>query len=277
MNRFWRSLQTLLKHSILIAVALMTIGPLYFVLVTSLKTNEEFYNNVWRPGSTLHLENYVLAWDKGHMGQYLLNSLQVVSASVILVVTFGLLAGYALARLRVPGSRGMVTILASTLMIPAEATLVPLFAFMASLGLLNTKLNLIFVYVGWSMALTTYLFRNYFLSLPEELADAARIDGCTESQIFRKVMVPLSLPAIATAIILNFLFIWGEFLWVLISTRSDTVRTIPLGLFRFQSQFGTDWVQLSAAISISILPLIIVFIAFQRYFLAGLTAGALKG
>src|SRR5690606_26518553 len=114
------------------------------------------------------------------------------------------------------------------------------------------------VYTGWSLALTIYIFHNYFLTLPEDIAEAARVDGASEVQIFLRVMLPLSWPAVATGVIFNFLFIWGEFLWALISTRSDSVRTIPLGLFRFQDQFGTDWVQLSAAISITIVPLIVV-------------------
>ncbi len=271
-----RHLSQAARQAILLFFLLITIAPLYFVVVTSLKTNEEFYTNLWLPGETLHFENYSDAWTRGRLGEYFGNSLLVVITSVILVILIALPAGYALARLRLPGSRLLVTFLAATLMIPAEATLVPLFVLMASFKLINTRENLIIVYVGWSLALTSYIFRNYFLTLPEDIAEAARVDGASEAQVFVRVMLPMSWPAIATGVIFNFLFIWGEFLWALISTRSDNVRTIPLGLFRFEHQFGTNWVQLSAAIATAIVPLVVVFVFFQRYFIRGLTAGAVK-
>jgi raffinose/stachyose/melibiose transport system permease protein len=271
-----RRITTIFRHALLIVATLATIGPLYFVLATSIKTNDEFYNNLWLLPSSPQFSNYVDAWTRGNMGTYLFNSLKVVSISVFLIILLALPAGYALARLRVPGRKLLVTGMAGSLIVPNEITLIPLFTLMASLKFNNTHYGLIFVYVGWSLALATYIFRNFFLTIPEEIVDAARIDGCGEVSVIWHVIIPLSLPAVATAAILNSIFLWGEFLWVSISVRSQGLRTLPFGLFTFQGQTSTEWGLLSAGIAISIIPLVMVFIFSQRYFLQGLTAGAIK-
>lgn len=267
----------ILKQLTLIFFTAITLYPLFFVLMTSFKTNKEFYNNVWLPGKVFHFENYAIAWTKGHLGIYMLNSIIVVSSSVFLIVLFSMFAGYSLAKLLKRGSSVITTIFLSTMMIPNESTIVLLFILMARLSLINTRFNLVIVYVGWGLALTTYIFKNFFLSLPKEIGEAAKIDGCNEFQVFTNIIIPISKPAVATAAIFNFFFIWGEFLWALISTSNPKIKTLPLGLFVFQNQYGTQWGQLSAGISIVIIPLILVFIYFQKYFIEGITAGALKG
>jgi ABC-type glycerol-3-phosphate transport system permease component len=205
------------------------------------------------------------------------NSIIVVISSVFLIILFSIFAGYSLAKLLKKGSPIITTVLLSTTMIPNEATIVALFILMAKIGIINTRINLIIVYVGWSLALTTYIFKNFFISLPSEIAEAAKIDGCNEFQVLIKIMIPLSKPSIATAVIFNFLFLWGEFLWALVSISDLNKKTLPLGLFVFQNQYNTQWGPLCAGISIVIIPLILVFIYFQKYFIEGITLGAIKG
>lgn len=276
-SNFKNLIINLLKQGVLVFFILIVLYPLFFVLITSFKTNNEFYQNIWLPGKVFHFENYVIAWVKGNLGLYMLNSIIVVTSSVFLITLFSMFAGYSLAKLLKKGSSIITMIFLSTMMIPNEATIVLLFILMARLGIVNTRGNLIIVYVGWSLALTTYIFKNFFISLPRELAEAAKIDGCNEFQIFIKVMMPISKPAIATAVVFNFIFIWGEFLWALITISDKNIKTIPLGLFTFQNQYNTQWGPLSAGISIIIIPLILVFIYFQKYFIEGLTSGAIKG
>lgn len=276
-SNFKNLIINLLKQGVLIFFTLTILYPLFFVLITSFKTNNEFYQNIWLPGKVFHFENYVLAWVKGNLGLYTLNSIIVVTSSIFLITLFSMLAGYSLAKLLKKGSSIITTIFLSTMMIPNEATIVLLFVLMVRLGLMNTRGGLIIVYVGWSLALSTYIFKNFFISLPRELAEAAKIDGCNEFQVFIKVMVPISKPAIATVIIFNFISLWGEFLWALLTISDKNLKTIPLGLFTFQNQYSTQWGPLSASISIIIIPLILVFIYFQKYFIEGLTSGAIKG
>lgn len=265
------------KQGILVFVTLTVLYPLFFVLITSFKTNDEFYQNIWLPGKVFHFENYIMAWVKGNLGLYTLNSIIVVTSSIFLITLFSIFAGYSLAKLLKRGSSTITTIILSTMMIPNEATIVLLFALMVRLGTINTRANLIIVYVGWSLALSTYIFKNFFLSLPKELSEAAKIDGCNEFQVFTKIMIPNSKPAIATVIIFNFITLWGEFLWALLTISDKNIKTIPLGLFTFQNQYSTQWGPLSASISITIIPLILVFIYFQKYFIEGMTSGAIKG
>lgn len=276
-SNFKNLIINLLKQGVLVFFTLTILYPLFFVLITSFKTNNEFYQNIWLPGKVFHFENYVLAWVKGNLGLYTLNSIIVVTSSIFLITLFSMLAGYSLAKLLKKGSSIITTIFLSTMMIPNEATIVLLFVLMVRLGLMNTRGGLIIVYVGWSLALSTYIFKNFFISLPRELAEAAKIDGCNEFQVFIKVMVPISKPAIATVIIFNFISLWGEFLWALLTISDKNLKTIPLGLFTFQNQYSTQWGPLSASISIIIIPLILVFIYFQKYFIEGLTSGAIKG
>lgn len=276
-SNFKNLIINLLKQGVLVFFTLTILYPLFFVLITSFKTNNEFYQNIWLPGKVFHFENYVLAWVKGNLGLYTLNSIIVVTSSIFLITLSSMLAGYSLAKLLKKGSSIITTIILSTMMIPNEATIVLLFVLMVRLGLMNTRGGLIIVYVGWSLALSTYIFKNFFISLPRELAEAAKIDGCNEFQVFIKVMVPISKPAIATVIIFNFISLWGEFLWALLTISDKNLKTIPLGLFTFQNQYSTQWGPLSASISIIIIPLILVFIYFQKYFIEGLTSGAIKG
>jgi raffinose/stachyose/melibiose transport system permease protein len=276
-SNFKNLIINLLKQGVLVFFTLTILYPLFFVLITSFKTNNEFYQNIWLPGKVFHFENYVIAWVKGNLGLYTLNSAIVVTSSIFLITLFSMFAGYSLAKLLKKGSSIITSIFLSTIMIPNEATIVLLFALMVRLGIINTRWNLIIVYVGWSLALSTYIFKNFFISLPRELAEAAKIDGCNEFQVFIKVMIPNSKPAIATVIIFNFISLWGEFLWALLTISDKNIKTIPLGLFTFQNQYNTQWGPLSASISITIIPLILLFIYFQKYFIEGLTSGAIKG
>jgi len=272
-----KMIRRLVPHLVLLTFVVVTLYPIIFVLETSLKTNKEFYANPWLPPTNIHWENYQYAWTRGHIGRYFLNSAIVVTVTVLLVTIFSLLAGYSLARLRPWGGSAVLGILVASMFIPFEVMLVPLFILVRYLGLLNTLHNLILVYTGGGVSLSTYIFYSFFISLPSEIEDAARVDGCNTWQLFWKIAVPLSTPAIAASGIINFLFNWGHFLWPLVSTTRQAVKVLPLGLVSFQFEHGIDWGPLSAAICIIIVPIIVSFVSFQRQFVRGITSGALVG
>lgn len=256
---------------------LLTIYPLIFVMNTSLKMTAEFYKNVWGLPWHLQLNNYHKAWFDARIGEYFANSAIVVSVSVLFIVLFGAMAGYALARLQVPFAGFIMFLILSTTMLPSESAIMPLYIMMSRLHMIGELHSLIIPYIGWGLPMTIYIFRSFFMTLPEELLEAARVDGCTETRTFYRITVPLMLPAVATCAIFNFVSFWGELLWGSIALSTSPLRTIPMGVISFKSQFATDWGPLSAAICLVLVPLVALFLFVQKYFVQGLTGGAVKG
>ncbi len=164
-----------------------------------------------------------------------------------------------------------------TQLMPLESVIMPLYLMMSKMKLLNGYLTLILPYIGWGMPMTVLIFKNYFDTIPRELMEAARIDGCSELQCFIKIAMPVMKPATATNAIFNFVGLWGELLWASVSTATSRFGTLPIGIISFKQQFATDWGPMSAAICIVILPLVILFGFLQKYFVQGLSNGAVKG
>jgi len=251
--------------------------PVLFVILTSLKSTTEFYRNIWGWHQVVAWSNFTEAWTTGGIGQAFVNSAIVVASSLVFILLFSGVAAYALARL-VPKSDLITLIILASTFIPGELVLVPEFLMASKLQIVGTDLGLIVSYIGWALPITIFIMRGFILTIPMDLIEAARIDGAGEIRIFFTVIVPLMLPAIATTGIFNFVGLWGELLWAIIvlSTQS-TVRTLPFAIVEFQGQFGTNWGPLSAAICIVIIPLVVVFIFLQKYFIRGLTDAAVKG
>lgn len=262
---------------VLSAVA-ATLYPVIFVAVTSLKATSEFYSNIWGLPEEVRWSNYSDAWVTSRIGEYFKTSMIVVVCSVLIILVCGALAGYALSRMKVRFvSAAAVIIIIITQLMPLESVIMPLYLMMSRMGLLNGYLTLILPYVGWGMPMTILIYKNYFDTIPQELIDAARMDGCTQVQCFFKVVFPIMKPATATNAIFNFVGLWGELLWASVSTATSQFGTLPVGILSFKQQFGTDWGPMSAAICIVIVPLILIFSFLQKYFVQGLSNGAVKG
>ncbi|WP_158602227.1 carbohydrate ABC transporter permease [Cohnella endophytica] len=266
-----------MSRIITLAFVLTTVYPILFVLLTSLKSTDEFYTNVWSYPHHFQWNNYSKALFDAHIGVYFTTSLIIVGISVICILILGALAGYALARLHVPYRNLILFLLLSTTFLPSETVIMPLYIMMSRMKLVGTYLSLIIPYIGWALPITIVIIQRFFVSLPNELIESARMDGCTETQTFRKVMAPLMLPALATCAIFSFVSLWGELLWASIALSMSKVRTIPFGILNFQSQFQTDWGPMAAAIALILIPLMIFFLFTQKYFVQGLTGGAVKG
>ncbi|MEI8200170.1 MAG: carbohydrate ABC transporter permease [Eubacteriales bacterium] len=256
---------------------LMTVYPIVFVMQTSFKKTSEFYTNIWGLPKLWAFENYVSAWSVANIGEYMLNSLIIVAIVLLVTLFCGALAGYALSRFHIRFAELIMLLILLCTMTPSEGVIMPMYLMISKMKIVGTYTSMILPYIGWGLPMTTYIFRNFFNTLPNELLESARIDGCSETKTFVLIATPLMLPAIATNAIFLFVSWWGELLWATVELASSSMKTIPIGLVSFSAQFGTDWGTLSAAVCIVLTPLVIFFLFVQKYFIGGLTGGAVKG
>jgi raffinose/stachyose/melibiose transport system permease protein len=270
-------LRSLLPYPFLIAGGVVMFLPLYMMLATSFKTTVEFYSNPFGLPRSLSLDNYANVWFQGQMNMFFKNSVIISFATVALTVVCSTLAGYALARMRIPGATIIFYGLLAALMVPTEIIILPLFVEFRDLRLLNTYPSLILPYASLGMAFSTYLLRGFFKTLPSELAEAARIDGAGEFATFWRVMLPLAAPGIATIAIFAFMGSWSEFFLATLFVSNPDLRPVTAGLFGFSGTYQTNWGALSAGYAIVIAPIVLMFLGLQRFFIRGLTMGALKG
>lgn len=266
-----------ISYVLVFILILAAVLPVVFTFMTSLKSNKEFYNNIYGLPNNITWENYRVAWIQGSIGTYYGTSITVVGITVVITTILGALAGYSLAKMKIRHADLIILLLLGLNMLPSESVVMPLYIMLAKLKMTGRIISLILPYTSWGLPMTIYIFRNFFATIPGELLDAARIDGCSELTAFRSVIMPLMLPPVATTAILNFVGWWGELLWASIVLSASTVKTIPLGILAFQGQFSTNWGALTAATCIVLIPMIIFFGAAQKYFIRGLTEGAVKG
>jgi len=267
----------IISRIILVVFIIITIYPMLFVMITSLKTSKEFYSNIWLLPKNYAWSNYIYAWKTAKIGEYFFNSLVIVSITVLSTLVIGSLAGYSLAKLKIPHADTIMLVIFLSTMLPSESIIMPMYILNSKLKMTGTYLSLILPYIAWGLALTIYIYRNFFNTIPTEIIEAARIDGCTEITTFSKVVMPMMLPATATNGILLFLAWWGELLWASIELSTSSIKTLPLGITAFVQSSGTNWGPLSAASCIILIPVIIFFLFTQKYFISGLTGGAVKG
>lgn len=254
---------------VLYAAAFACLFPFLWMLSTALKPENNALTNNFFFGYSFHWGNFTQAWDFFPFGQFLLNSAIMSVGGSLVVVIASTTAGYAFARLRFPGREKLFFIYVATLLIPASATVVPLFLLSKSLHIYNTYFALVFP-ISFS-AFGTFFMRQFFRTAPEELRDAAKIDGASELWIFARVMLPLVRAGVAVLAVFTFIFNWGEFLWPLVATQSENLYTLNVGLSEFQGQFGTYWSYEMAGCAMAILPAIALVIMLQKYLVKGLS------
>ncbi|TGQ79878.1 carbohydrate ABC transporter permease [Mesorhizobium sp. M8A.F.Ca.ET.207.01.1.1] len=264
-------------YAALALVLIETLYPLLWVLFGSLKTKQEMLSNIWGPPSSLVFQNYVDAWRIAGMGSRIFSSILVTGSALIILVAVATPCAYALARLRFPGRGLMVAVAVAAMLVPPQVMAIPLFMVARDLGLINNRLGVAFVYAATSLPLSVFILRSFFVTLPADLEDAARIDGASRLEILIHIMLPLIRPGVALIVIFGFIEIWNDFFLAFLLLRDPSVQTIPLGLVSFFQQYDSLWTLYFAALTIATLPVIVVFIAMQRQFIAGLTAGAVKG
>lgn len=270
------SLKKMLKYLLIILVSLMMVLPFVWMLSASLKAESEIFGFPikWIP-ETFYWSNYKDVWTKVPFHIYYLNTLKISVITTILVVINSSLAGYAFAKIKFPESNRLFFIYIATMMIPYQVMMIPQFMLMKELGLVNSHWALILL--GAFNPFGVFLFRQFFLSIPDELLEAARIDGLNEFGIYWRIILPLSKPAIATLVIFSFMHSWNDFLGPLIYLTSDHLYTIQLGIQHFITQYNTEYSLLMAAAVSAIVPTIIVYFLAQDHFIKGVANTGIKG
>jgi len=259
----------------LTAGAALMLLPFFWMLSTSLKTLAEALRMppIWIPKAP-HWENYVLAWNAAPFGRYFFNSFFIAITTTVGEVITTILAAYAFAKMEFFGKNFLFILLLGTLMIPGQMLLVPNYVTIKRLGWYNTYWALI---IPWVVSVFgIFLLRQFFRTIPDELWDAARIDGCSRFRFIWRIVVPLSRPGIATVALFKFVGSWNAFLWVLIMTDKVELRTVPVGLRFFMSDVGTNYPLLMAAATMAIVPILILFFFTQRQFIQGVARTGLK-
>jgi ABC-type glycerol-3-phosphate transport system permease component len=265
-------------YLILIGFAIVEGYPLLWLAFNAFKSDAEIFTNIWGLPQSPSLEAFASAWDKANIGTYYKNTLIVTIGTVLLVLLIGSLASYVFARMRFPGSELIFIAVLLTMMIQPAYTLVALFRIIRDLGLLKIPyLGLILPYTAGSLPLTIALFTPYFRSIPVELEEAARIDGAGWFKIFTRVVLPLSGPVISAVVIFTFLGAYNELLLSLIVIRTEEFRTLPLGLSTLMGRYDRNYGELFAGLTMAIVPAALVYLVFQRRFISGITAGAVRG
>jgi multiple sugar transport system permease protein len=267
-----------ITYGLLLSGMLVVLLPFWFMVATSLKPQAMIFEIPPRLiPREVTFDNYSRALGKDLFGLYFLNSLGVALVTTIATILISAMLAFAFARLRFAGKEILFTILLLGLMIPPVMLIIPQFIISKQLGLLDTFTGLVLVYVTMNLSLQTFLLRGFFEDVPKDLEDAAVIDGANQWTIFWRIIFPLSRPGIAVVAIFTFLYAWDEFPWAHVAMKETTRRTLPIAIALFQGQHLTEWGQVFAASLVAIVPVVIVFTIFQRYFIQGIATSGLKG
>jgi raffinose/stachyose/melibiose transport system permease protein len=269
--------EKLVVYGALGSLLIFSVAPLLLAWFTAFKTREQALLSPFAPPWPITLNNLREAWTVGQFDIYFKNSAIIASTNVVGMVIIASLAGYALAQMRFPGQRIIMVVLLVGLTIPVSSIIIPLYITMRNLRLLDSYGSVILSSIALASPVFIFIMRAFFKHIPRDLGDAARIDGASEVQIFLNIFLPLARPGLMTVALLEFLWSWNELLLPLVFLITDERRTLPVGMLFYQGRFTVDFGLMCAGVLILSVPITILFLIFQRDFVSGLTAGALKG
>jgi ABC-type glycerol-3-phosphate transport system permease component len=272
--------ERLSRWIIAIPLAILAIGTLYpliFSVNISMMSKQEYVIDRLAPAQQFTIANFVDAWEQSNMGTYMVNSITVTAGSVAILLLLGSMAGYAFAQLTFRGSRVLFLLTLAALMIPFQVIMVPFIKIIGDVGLLDTHAGLILAYVGQFLPFTIFLMTSHYTRIPKEVTEAARVDGASPWGVYWRVMLPLGRPALLSVGILNALYCWNDVLIALLVMRSNDTRTVMVGVSALRGQYPDNMPTFIAGVLIAALPLIVVYLLFQRQITDGVTAGAVKG
>ncbi len=267
----------IIAYIVLSLVVIITIYPVIWMILGSLKSPNDFYSNIWGLPLKPVWQNYVDAWVSANLGEKFMNSTIVTIGTLALVLPAASLAAYTFAKMRFWGKNFLFYYFLIGLMIPRGVTAIPTFSVVIDMGLLNTRLSLILVLAALNLGFSIFIMRAFFLTLPKSIEEAALVDGCSSISAFFRVVLPISKPAYATIIIFTGMNTWNEYFMSSILIRSEKLQTLPISLVTFIGQYNTNYPQLFAALSIITIPIVVIYILGQKQFIEGLTEGAVKG
>ena len=255
---------------------IVTGGPLLWVASMSLRTTSEIFKNPYGFPWPAHWSKFADAWTKSNYHTYFWNSLIVVVIAVIIVTIVGAMAAHCLARYNFRGSRLVRFLILSGLILPPQLLILALFQILIELNLYNTLAGLILVYVATHVAVTVYILEGFFAQIPQDLFDAARMDGYSDFEIFWRVTLPIGAPALFTTVTLNFIVLWNEFLFAVVLLTDDDKRTLPLGIMHFTGSHQLDVGMAATGLMIAIVPIVAIYAFFSETMIKGMTAGAVR-
>lgn len=270
-------LRRLVTYTLLVLGVVVAIAPFLVTILASLKTTGELVQGIFSLPEDAQWGNYVDAWNQGRFGRFFLNSVIVAVGVVIPSVFFSTMTGYALARFRFRGSGIVFSFLLLGLVIPLQALVVPLYYVLREFGMLDSLIGLILPQIAMSMSFGTLLMRQAFASVPREVMEASIVDGASSWTTLWQVMFPLARPMVGTVTLLFFIWTWNEFMLPLVVNIDPAYHTLPVGLLYFQERWTSNIPLVAAGATIIFMPLVAMFLAFQRQLIEGLTQGAVKG
>ena len=264
-------------YFVLAVLALIWVVPMFTLVATAMKSRQDFMSGIslFQLPESIAWSNFVNALTKGRLFDYMRNDLIVTCLKVPLGIFVGSLASFALTRLNIRHSTGIFIFFLIGMMLPMQAALVPINVIFSKLKLLNTYFGLFYVYVGFGISYAILILRGFMKGIPKDIDEAAWVDGCNKWQLFWHIIFPISKPAVATLLITDFLATWNEYLLASVIINDNTKKTVPVGLMTFVGEHGTDYGYLCAGVLISVIPVLIVYLIFQRHFVEGM-AGAVK-
>lgn len=264
-------------YLLLIIYALINVYPILWMVINSFKTNIEFAKHPFAFPAQWLFENYRTAWETARLDTYFFNSVIVSVVAVVVTVFAGAIASYFLARFTFKWGKITYAFFVFGMLIPIHATLVPMFLLMKSLGLLNTHVGLILPYIAFNLPITVFILVSFMKAFPRDIEESAVMDGCGVFRIFWSIILPMTKPALATVVILNFINNWNEFSYALVLINDEALKTLPLGLANFAGQYTTNYGAQMAGLTMAIIPTVLIYMLLEDHLVKGMTAGAVKG
>jgi len=277
-RKFFSSPWRTVGFVVLLVITFLWLVPFLQAVLTSFRTNEDLMvRGFFSLPRQFSLESFGEAWRRGGLSYYLPNSFIITIPSLILTLFLSSLSAYALARYKFRGNRALLFLFVGGMMLPFQVLMLPVFRLTDALGLYDTYWGIIAFHTAFQLGFCTFLLRNYMRTVPGEIIEAARIDGCGEFRIWWQIMMPLTVPALAALATLEFTWIFNDYLWAIVLLRSDRLKPVTAGLATLQGQYVMDWTVIISGALLATIPSVLVFIFLQRYFIEGLTLGATKG
>ena len=284
MNRVIRKIQhmpprVLLLRAVIVifflVLLVLYIFPLLWVAMSGFKTSQELFLSSFELPSSFNLDNFIGVWNVG-IRQYYMNSILITVVSCLLTTLFASMAAYPLSRYRFRGKKFFFMFLLCGLMLAPQVSLISNYKLLQSMHLYDTYWALFLTYTAFRIPFTMFLMWSFFCKLPKEVEEAAMIDGCSSFRIFWSVVMPMSKPAVVTSLLLTARYVWNDFMFSLVFTESSSMRTIPYGLYSLRGESGTNWGYLMAGMTLSAVPMIILYLCAQKQFIRGLSVGSVK-
>lgn len=274
-----KSIGLIIGKILIIAFVIIEIYPVLWILLSSFKSTEEFALSAsYALPSGIHIQNYVDAWNRGKMNIYFKNSAVVTLVSLLFIVLFSTTTSFALTKMRWKLRDKVMKIFLSGIMVPTAVVLIPLYTIYGKIGMLNQYTSLILTYIAFGLSLSIFLLRGYLSALPDDMMEAAVIDGANIYQVFTKIILPLMKTGIVTVLVIQFYFRWNDLMFSMTFISDSSMKTVQTGLLYFSDQYGNrNWGAIFACIAISVMPTLVLYVALNKLVIEGMTAGAVKG